>query len=66
MENFDNRLYPRGWDQVAYQKTDDFKWETMQNAKWADYELYEMPVDQLVNKEVKPVIVETLRWEYLY
>lgn len=58
LENFDNRLYPRGWDQVAYQKTDDFKWETMQTAKWADYELYEMPVEQLVHKEVTPATIE--------
>lgn len=30
----------------------------MQPAKWADYELYEMPVEQLVHKKVIPAVCE--------
>lgn len=58
LENFDNRLYPRGWDCISYHAGESTGWETMQPAKWADYELYEMPVEQLVHKKVIPAVCE--------
>ena len=58
LENFDNRLYPRRWDCISYHAGESTGWETMQPAKWADYELYEMPVEQLVHKKVIPAVCE--------